>query len=72
MKTTIGRLADKGFAWRLLNQDKIKEELAAAETAISDALTIFNVSQQYFADNVVLLSDSRLVRDALECTKPPS
>ncbi|KAF9502261.1 hypothetical protein BDN71DRAFT_1425963 [Pleurotus eryngii] len=43
VKTTIGRLADKGFAGRLLIQDKIKEELAAAETAIGDALTIFNV-----------------------------
>ncbi|KAF7436410.1 hypothetical protein PC9H_003243 [Pleurotus ostreatus] len=52
VKTTIGRLADKGFAWRLLNQDKIKEELAAAETAISDALTIFNFGTHLSAQNL--------------------
>ncbi|KAL4264158.1 SHO1 family protein [Pleurotus pulmonarius] len=54
VKTTIGRLADKGFAWRLLNQDKIKEELAAAETAIADALTIFNFGAHLSAQRLQL------------------
>ncbi|KAF4593620.1 hypothetical protein EYR40_008408 [Pleurotus pulmonarius] len=44
VKTTIRRLADKGFAWRLLHQDKIKQELAAAETAIGDAMSMLNAS----------------------------
>ncbi len=55
-----------------MNQDKIKEELAAAETAIADALTIFNVGQVYFAENVAILSDSHLVWGALERTKTPT
>ncbi|KAF4604835.1 Transmembrane osmosensor [Pleurotus pulmonarius] len=54
VKTTIGRLADKGFAWRLLNQDKIKEELATAETAIADALTIFNFGAHLSAQRLQL------------------
>ncbi|KAF4569433.1 hypothetical protein EYR36_009224 [Pleurotus pulmonarius] len=44
VKTTIRRLADKGFAWRLLHQDKIKQELATAETAIGDAMSMLNAS----------------------------
>ncbi|KAJ8515889.1 hypothetical protein ONZ45_g6752 [Pleurotus djamor] len=43
VQATIGRLARKGFAWRLLNQDKIKEELTVAEYAVSDAVRAFNI-----------------------------
>ncbi|KAF9497851.1 WD40 repeat-like protein [Pleurotus eryngii] len=52
VKTTIRRLADKGFAWRLLHQDKIKEELAAAETAIGDAMSIFNLGTHLSAQQL--------------------
>lgn len=66
VKTTIRRLADKGFAWRLLHQDKIKQELAAAETAIGDAMSMFNASCAHLQIKSQTLTEIPPAGNALE------
>ncbi|KAL0954124.1 hypothetical protein HGRIS_005266 [Hohenbuehelia grisea] len=60
VKETVSHIASKGFAWRLLNQDKMDQSIAAAEASVTDALACFNLGAHLSAQKLQLeINDAR-------------
>ncbi|KAJ8453996.1 hypothetical protein ONZ45_g19480 [Pleurotus djamor] len=65
VKDTICHVAGKGFAWRLLNQDKVVQAIAIAENSISDAFACFNFGAHLSAQRLQIDIEEARQKDHL-------